>query len=134
MVHFLSFITGGATGWSLWATDHPALGPTEAHPCSSGTNHNRIPVERINESQANTGELIVYTLGRPSGLQLARDRRAMVHVITYSTPYGAGAAIEIGSSTGSGESTRTEDLEFESTTGRRQTLRCDSVSSNDDKR
>ena len=91
--------TGGATGWSLWATDHPALGPTEAHPCSSGTNHNRIPVERINESQANTGELIVYTLGRPSGLQLVRDRRATVHVITYSTPYGAGAAIEIGSST-----------------------------------
>ena len=107
--------TGGATGWSLWATDHPALGPTEAHPCSSGTNHNRIPVERINESQANTG------------LQLVRDRRATVHVITYSTPYGAGAAIEIGSSTGNGDSTRTSSPQ-------RQTLSRDSVSSNDGKR
>jgi hypothetical protein len=51
---------GGATGWSLWAADHPALGPTEAHPCSL---HWRI--DRV---------LYVGSLGLLE-LRLASDRR-----------------------------------------------------------
>ena len=39
-----------------------------------------------------TGELIVYTLGRPSGI--ATRERPTVHVITYSPPYGAGAGVQ----------------------------------------
>jgi hypothetical protein len=67
--YLVSTTRGGATGWSLWAVDHPTLGPTEAHPCSL--------YWRIYHVRCLAG-------------RLTRDRR-----FAYSPPCGVGMTIEI---------------------------------------